>query len=122
MEGKERIYYALGLLAHAVAMADGEVQKSEIKKMHQIIAEEIQISYNFDYSEIIFDLLERSPISAEDAFNYAFQEIDSASYYLSDDMKSDFPAILEKVARSFPPYTDEEKNWIERIKERLEKV
>ena len=37
MEGVERLYYGLGLLAYAVAKADGKVDPEERQKLHDIV-------------------------------------------------------------------------------------
>ena len=59
MEGTERLYYALGQLAFAVAKADGQVNAEERQRFHDIVvkgAKETSPSYNI--SEIIFHLLQ----------------------------------------------------------------
>ena len=123
MEGKQRIYYALGQLAYVVALADGEIQAEEKKKLHSIITDEIKNhDQDFDYTNIIFNLLGDEVMSPQDIFDAAFEEINKASYYLTDDMKSDFPAILEKIARASAPITDSEKEWLKQIKDKLEAV
>ncbi len=40
--------------------------------------------------------------------------------YITDDMRSDFPAVLEKVARSFHPITEEENKIIVRFRKDLD--
>lgn len=123
MEGKQKIFYALGQLAYVVALADGKIQPEEKQKLHAIIAEEAKDhDPDYDFSDIIFDLLDDEKMDQETIFEAAFKEIKSASYYLTDDMKSDFPAILEKVARAKSPITDNEIKWLKRIKTELEKI
>ena len=42
MNKKESLYYALGHLAYAVAIADGEIQKEEQRIVHDIVINEVR--------------------------------------------------------------------------------
>jgi predicted metal-dependent RNase len=71
MEAKERLYYALGELAYAVAMADGQINYEERNKLHDIVVKEIEAgNYNFDISGIIFQILQKEEsFTVEEAYH-----------------------------------------------------
>lgn len=124
MEAKERLYYGLGLLAYAVAKADGKVDPEERQKLHDIVVNDANCSDpDIDVSEIIFHILSKHDSFKESIlYDLALKEIRMNSNYLEDDMRSDFPAVLEKVARAFHPITKEENRIIQQFRKDLEKI
>lgn len=124
MDGVERLYYALGELAYAVAKADGKVNQEERRKIHDIVVKGAQCNnHNFSVSEIIFHILQKEKIfNVEDAYQSAMREIETCRHYLTDDMKAEFVAVLDKVARAFGTVTVGEKDVIERFREDIDKV
>lgn len=123
MYGKENLYYALGELAYAVAQADGEVQGEERKKIHDIVVEATAChNHNFDISEIIFHILQKDRMNWETVYKWAIKEIKLHSHYLTEDMKVDFVAVIEKIARAFDSVTIEEKNVIDQFRKDIEGI
>jgi uncharacterized tellurite resistance protein B-like protein len=124
MTGVERLYYALGQLAYAVAKADGSVDSEERLKLHDIVVKGSKChNYDFNVSEIIFHILQKDKLyTVEDAYNVAMKEIKLCSNYLTDDMKAEFSAVLEKVARSFGTYTESEKVLIDRFRSEIDVI
>ncbi len=124
MDGTERLYYALGELAYAVAMADGKVNPEERRKIHDIVVKEASChNYNFDVSEIIFHILQKEKVfNVEESYELALKEINTYRNFLTDDMKAEFSAVLEKVARAFDSVTIGEKNIIERFRKDIDKI
>lgn len=124
MNGVERLYYALGELAYAVAKADGEINFEERNKLHEIVVKEAKChNHNFNVSEIIFHILQKEKIfTVEDSYRSAMKEIKICSNYLTDDMKSEFVAVLDKVARAFDSYTTEERDLVERFRADIDKI
>lgn len=118
MDGIERLYYALGNLAYAVAISDGEINHEEKEKLHDIVIKETKCHNDaINVSEIIFHLLQKKQLyTAEDAYRVAMKEMTICSNYLTEDMKVEFAAVLEKVARAFGSYTTEEQQIIERFR------
>tara|TARA_R110002049_G_scaffold265234_2_gene441350 strand:- start:4257 stop:4631 length:375 start_codon:yes stop_codon:yes gene_type:complete len=123
MDGKERLYYALGQLAYAVAKADGEVNYEEKNKLHDIMVAGIKShKYAFNITEIIFHILQKDKFyKVDDAYEVALSEIDICSNYLTEEMKIEFIEVLEKVAAAFGTVTTEEKAVINRFKADLAK-
>lgn len=124
MNGVERLYYALGELAYAVAKADGEINFEERNKLHEIVVKEAKChNHNFNVSEIIFHILQKEKIfTVEDSYRSAMKEINICSNYLTDDMKSEFVTVLDKVARAFDSYTTEERDLVERFRADIDKI
>jgi uncharacterized tellurite resistance protein B-like protein len=123
MEGKQRLYYGLGQLAYLIAKSDGTVQQEEKTKLHQLIMDGITTyDSDFDISSIIFELLEKSAYQSDALFEQAFSNISSSSYYLKDEMKVHFLDTLKKIAEAFPPITEKEAYWLQRITETMQSI
>jgi uncharacterized tellurite resistance protein B-like protein len=113
----QNLHYALGELAYSIARADGKVQDAEKKKFHDIVAAELRCGeYDFDLSDIIFQIMEKEGIDTDTSYAWAMKEIKLNSYYLSPDLKKSFIRIMEKIAKAYPPVTVSEKNILERFK------
>ena len=122
MEGTERLYYGLGLLAFAVAKADGKIDPEERRKLHEIVEKDKACNHpELDISEIIFHILKKHESNDQtDLYERAINEFTTAKAFIEDDMRSDFPALLEKIARAFHPITKEENEIILRFRKDLE--
>jgi len=121
MTSLQNLHYAIGQLAYAIAYADGTVQQKEKQKFHDIIAAELRCKdYDFNISEIIFQIMNTDKMDAETAYNWAMKEIKLNSHYLSPDLKKTFIKVIEKIAKAYPPITDEEKTLIERFNKDIE--
>ncbi|MCB0802163.1 MAG: TerB family tellurite resistance protein [Flavobacteriales bacterium] len=124
MNSVERLYYALGELAYAVAKADGQINFEERNKLHDIVVKGAKChNYEFNVSEIIFHILQKENIfNVEDSYRSAMREIKANSKYLTDDMKAEFVAVLDKVARAFNSITKEEREIIERFRKDIDEI
>jgi uncharacterized tellurite resistance protein B-like protein len=119
----ERLHYAIGLLAFAVARADGNVQKAERQKFQDIVAAGLmQNDHDFDVSGIIFQIMDKEQRSTEDAYVWAMHEIETNSHYVSPEMKCSFLKVMELIAIAYPPVTLGESMLIEKFKEQMEKI
>jgi len=118
MTPEQNLHNAIGQLAYAMAKADGSIQKEEHKKFHDIVAAELRCKdYDFDVSDIIFQILEKEKfIDTKTAYEWAMREIRVNSHYLSPQLKETFIKVLEKIAKSYPPITNEENKLLERFK------
>ena len=113
----ESLHYAIGELAYAVARADGNVQKEERKKFHNIVEAELRCKdYAFDISDIVFQIMDKDKIDSETTYKWAMDEIRLNSHYLSPKLKETFITVMEKVAKAFPPVTVNEQTFIDRFK------
>jgi uncharacterized tellurite resistance protein B-like protein len=114
----ENLHYAIGELAYAIAAVDGKVHKEERQKFHDIVAAEIRCKdYDFDVSDIIFQILDRdNEHDTETMYKSAMHTIRTNSHYLSSELKDSFIIVMEKVAKAFPPVTPAEQKLLERFK------
>jgi uncharacterized tellurite resistance protein B-like protein len=115
----ENLHYAIGELAIAVALADGEIQKEERDQFHKLVETELRNKYYaFDISDIIFKVMDKQQVSStSDAYNSALKEIKMNSHYLSPELKATFIKVMEKVANAYKPVTINEMLLIEKFKE-----
>jgi uncharacterized tellurite resistance protein B-like protein len=112
----ESLHYAIGELAYAVAFSDGTVQKEEREKFHDIVLTEMRNKdYNFDVSDIIFQILDKEKFDSNTVYDWAMKEIRLNSHYVSPALKNTFKMVMEKIAEAFPPVTSSEKNILERF-------
>lgn len=119
----ENLHYAIGELAYAVAKADGEVQKEERLKFHNIVEAELRCKdYNFNVSDIIFQIVDKDKTSLEEAYNSAMKQIKTNSHYLSPELKTTFIKVMEKVAKAYKPVTINEQNLIDKFKKDIEPI
>ncbi len=117
MTPTENLHYAIGELAYAIASADGEVQKEERVKFHNIVAAELRCKdFNFSVSDIIFQIMDKDKTSTRDAYDWAMKEIRMNSHYLSPKLKETFIKVIEKVAKAYPPVTIDEIHIIKKFK------
>ena len=117
MTPTENLHYAIGELAYAVAIADGEVQKEEREKFHNIVEAELRCKdYGFDISDIIFKIMDKEKTSTKDAYDSAIKQIRLNSHYLSPKLKETFIKVMEKVAKAYKPVTIDEIHLIDKFK------
>lgn len=117
----QNLYYALGELAYAVAHADGNIQKEERKKFHDIVTTElVSKGADFDISDIIFSIMDKDKMDSATTYKWAIHEIRLNSHYLSPELKKTFISVIEKVAKAFPPVTLSEQRLIDRFKKDIE--
>lgn len=118
MTPEQNLHSAIGELAYAIARSDGAIQKEERQKFHDIVAAELRCKeYDFDVSDIIFQVLEKDKfIDSKTAYDWAMKEIRTNSHYLSPELKATFIKVMEKVAKAFPPITMEEISMLEKFK------
>ncbi|MGZ4054897.1 MAG: tellurite resistance TerB family protein [Bacteroidia bacterium] len=117
MDSLQNLHYAIGLLAYAVAFSDGKVQKEEREKFHAIVEAELRCKdYDFNVSDIIFQMMEKEKSDAVTSYNWAMKEIKTNSHYLSPELKKTAISVMEKIAKAFPPITKEENRFLEMFK------
>lgn len=119
----QNLHYAIGEIAYATACADGKVQKEERKKFHDIVEVELRCKdYDFDISDIIFQIMDKDKTDSETSYHWAMDQIRLNSHYLSPDLKRTFIRVIEKVAKAYPPVTKNERSLIDRFKKDIETI
>jgi tellurite resistance protein len=109
---KEKLYDALGELIYAVAKADGLIQPSETKKLHELLlahpwAREIQ--WSFDYEN-------RKKVTVEEAYEKALETC--KNYGPSEEYAFLFE-VLRSVAQASHGIDAKERSVIRRFKREL---
>lgn len=124
MTPQQNLHNAIGELAYAVARSDGAIQKEERQKFHNIVEAELRCkNYDFDVSDIIFQVLDKEKfIDSKTAYEWAMKEIRTNSHYLSPGLKETFIKVVEKVAKAFPPVTNEEMSLLEKFKKDIDPI
>ena len=112
MDSKQNLYYALGIFCYAVAKADGTIQYEEKEELHKIVNEEIDHNIDFQYVDIIFQLLQKDKPGFSDVHKWAMEALENGKYHLTEELKEKFIQVIMRVADSFPPKTDEEHELI----------
>ena len=119
----QNLHYALGELAYSIARADGQVQEKERKKFHDIVAAELRCGdYDFDLTDIIFQIMEKEGVDAETSYNWAMKEIRLNGHYLSPELKALFIKVIEKVAKAYPPVTIQEQDILDKFRADIEAI
>jgi uncharacterized tellurite resistance protein B-like protein len=117
MNPVQNLYYALGELAYAMAKADGSIQREEKELFHEIVTEEVgNHNIDFDYSEIIFTIMEKDKTDVETSYNWAIKEIETNKHYFLPDLRKKFISVMERVAGAFPPVTIQERVLLDRFR------
>ena len=119
---KQHLFYAIGILAYAVAKADDKIQNEELKALKEIVKSEIDHDIDFGYTEIIFQLLAKDGNSIDTVYDWAMNSIELGKHHLTMDLTYQFCTILKKVAEAFPPSTEEEREKKKRFDSDIEKV
>lgn len=122
MEAKQNIYYALGILAYAIAKADGKVQLEEREKLFEIVKREANHSIDFQYAQIIFQILEKDKPGYRNTYHWAINELKKGRHYLSPEIKEKMIHTLKEIAMSFNLISEEEKSIINQFKIDLESI
>ena len=116
MSPNENLHYAIGMIAYAMAYADGKVQREEKEKFHAIVEAELRCKRkSFNISDIVFSIMEKRHHDRESTYNSAMHEIRTNSHYLSPEIKATFLSVIQKIAKAYPPITAEEKALYERF-------
>ncbi|MBD3639327.1 MAG: hypothetical protein HUJ25_18365 [Crocinitomicaceae bacterium] len=112
MDSKQSLYYALGIFAYGIAKADGKIQHEEKEELHKIVQEETDHNMDFQYVEIIFNILQKDKAGFDDIHKWALDALEKGKYHLTSDIKDQFINVMKRVADAFPPKTDEEHELI----------
>lgn len=119
MDAKQHLYYALGILAYAIAKTDGEVQREERQRLQELIFEKTGHQPDFDYAEIIFQLLCRDKHAMDGTFDWAMSTFEKGRHHFDASLKQQFVVLLEEVAKAFPPITAGERQLIASFCQRI---
>src|ERR1035437_8974428 len=112
----QNLHYAIGELAYCIARVDGKVQKEEREKFHDIVVSELKDDYDFNISDIVFQIMDKDKTDSSTTYKWAINEIKMNSHYLSPKLKTKFINVMEKIAKAYPPITNEEREILEKFR------
>lgn len=116
MEAREYPFYGIGIIAFAMASADGEIQGRERNELRSIIHDwSERIEADFDVTEIIFDLFVKTAPVEDLSYEKGMHYLKLGKQYLNESMKEKFAFLLNDIAHAFPPVTPEEKALIKQF-------
>lgn len=120
----ENLYYGIGEVVYAIAAADGEIQKEEREKLHQIVTECFYKMHDgaSDLTEIIFKVLSKDELDSPTAYEFGIHQLKLNSHYLSPEMKTCFKNLIRQVAEAYPPVTVDERDILEHFNEEIDKL
>jgi uncharacterized tellurite resistance protein B-like protein len=122
LEARQNIYYSLGILAYALAKSDGKIQDEEKKRLFEVVKREMNHDIDFQYAEIIFQLLERDEYGFENTYQWALRELEKGRHYLSPEIKRKMVHTLRQIALAFNRLSQEESSFIDRFEKDLENM
>lgn len=121
---KKNIFKAMGSLAYAIAVADGEIQPEEKSTIKKLVLNEFDLS-DIDNAWItnMFNELEEKQITLEDAYQYALDTLESNrfAFDFDEEMKKKCIRFIERTADSFDGIDNNERQIIKRLKTDLNK-
>lgn len=119
---KRSIFKAMGSLAYAIAVADGEIQQEEKKAIRKLALNEFDLS-DIDNAWItnMFEELEDKDINLEEAYQYAMDTLESNrfAFDFDEEMKRKCIKFIERTADSFDGIDINERQIIARLKKDL---
>ena len=71
---------------------------------------------DFNYSEIIFWLLDKENQDSKTVYQSAMKNFHGLKHFYNDDLKMKFIDVLQQIADAYPPYSIEEMNCMDKIK------
>lgn len=116
MDVREGLFYGLGLIAYAVAKADGVVQVSEKKELHELIStwsEDLEV--NFDVTEIVFSIVNKQNQSSEQGYELGMKYIERGKEFLTVRLEELFIYLIQDVSRAFHKASIQENELVTRF-------
>ena len=117
---KENIHRAMGSLAYAIAVADGNIQATEKETILKLATKEFQLSdTDSEWINKMFTELESQGINVTDAYNYALDTLEANryDYDFDDSVKARCLSFMKKIADAFGETDLQEQSIIERFSE-----
>jgi hypothetical protein len=112
----QKLYYALGELAYAVASVDGKVNEESRTKFQDVIETQIQADKDFDISGIIFSVMESGRTSSAYAYEWAMKQIAQNKSCLTAELMRTFEDVLVGIAKAGNPISIEKAKLVDRYR------
>lgn len=120
MTEKEHLYYGLGMVAYAVARADGEIQAAEKLELQHLLSEWAKhMERDFDVSSIIFKVINSVKPRLDDGFELGMKYIALGNAQLDERTKERFIYLIKDIAHAYPGVTTDERALAKRFEKAL---
>jgi uncharacterized tellurite resistance protein B-like protein len=119
---KENIHRAMGSLAYAIAVADGNIQADEKETIRNLAKKEFQLSdSDSEWINNMFMELESKGINVTEAYDYAMDTLEANryDYDFDDSVKARCISFMKKIADAFGENNYQEQSIIERFTEEV---
>lgn len=127
----KNFYSELGKLLYAVAMADGEISKSEAEAIHKAVKDELvpQESHTDEFgtdaahfTEIEFEIMDQTMADPEEAFNSFISYVEEHHTAFDDRLKTITLDVARKVANSYRGINRDEAAILDKLHTKLVKL
>lgn len=118
---KRDLYRAVATLAYIIACADGVLQDEERNAFAKIVSDELDEQEQWSALSR-FEILEEGLPSIEQAYKSALFEISQSKNIFTQEMRSKFIHVLERVADAYKGTDSHEDLILERFKKDTERL
>lgn len=123
MDAIQSLFYGFGEVAYSVAMVDGDVQREEYTKFHELIEKGVkEYSIDLEYADLIFQILDHQHARANFAYETGIEAMELGSHHLTSELKVAFLEIVGDIANAFIPVTEDEAAIVARFAQDLDKM
>jgi tellurite resistance protein len=113
-------FYGLGIVAFSIAQSDGEIQQRERRELMHLIKDwSERVDVGFSGVEVIFELLTKNRKYDVLTYDKGMEYIRKGKEYLTPQLKEKFVFLVNDIAHSFPPVTENERAVVERFQQDL---
>lgn len=120
MDAKRSLFYGFGEVAYALGKSDGVINEVEKEVFHDTIRREMsEHDPDFDYADVVFDIMKKEDVDINTAYKWGINAMNLGKHHLTPFLRKEFIYILNVLAESNPPVTQEKKEIIKKFKEEL---
>ncbi len=119
----EELFEGFGLVAYALAKADGEVQPMEKREFYKILDRFYKnISPDFYVGQISFYMSKEYDEPMEESYRKGMEKIKQQARDLSPELVEIFKDTLLKIAEAFPPVEASEQEILKRFEKDITEI
>ena len=119
----EDLFEGFGMIAYAVAKADGKVQPHEKREFFDIMERFYKkISPNFISSQISFYLNKEYDEDPQYAYEMGINKLKTAMNDITPELVEMFKDTLLEIAKAFPPIVPEEREFLQKFDKDIEDI
>jgi len=123
MDAKRSLFYGFGEVAYALGMSDGKINEKEKTVFHNTIRREMnECDPDFDYADVVFDLMKKEEVDLQTAYKWGLNAMNLGKHYLTPFLRKEFVSILEALAKTNPPVSQEEREIINKFRDDISHI